>query len=306
MRTTQKCCVLLLETLFVGWSWGALVNTKHGCRGESVELFHNIELDSSYTVLILYVNGKTYEQIAMWTLQNSVVKPAFVNGYSKRLFLDYYDQTGEIWIHDLQDSDQGNYIIECTIKNSIKKDNVTLSVMVAPETRCKPKIVRAVDTLTTYLDSDGCGKPAATAFWMDQPGISIERNEIKLPPGQDVGTVYACIDGPALRCVRSSKLYDYCSAFQDESTGWIHSELSGLSKVAIAVLATIIAVLVVIIVISIIHFTCLKRVQKKNIKSIISEIQPLLAKEETRSQENETAFDDTGVETQRSTTVGNN
>ncbi|KAL3885616.1 hypothetical protein ACJMK2_025666, partial [Sinanodonta woodiana] len=117
-----------------------------------------------------------------------------------------------------------------------------------PETRCKPKIVRGVDTLTAYLEPDGCGKPAASAYWMEQPGISVDNNVIKLQPGEEAGTVYACINSPALRCAKNTKLSDYCTVFKDESG--IQPILSGIFGITGAnlIVTTITTVLIVCLI----------------------------------------------------------
>ncbi|KAK3600091.1 hypothetical protein CHS0354_002928 [Potamilus streckersoni] len=41
-------------------------------------------------------------------------------------------------------------------------------------------------------------------------------NVIKLQPGQEAGTVYACINSPSLKCAKNFKLSDHCTILKDE------------------------------------------------------------------------------------------
>ncbi|KAK3600093.1 hypothetical protein CHS0354_002930 [Potamilus streckersoni] len=302
MTLSRTCCLFLLLSVSARWSVGAVDTVKQGCIGDYIELFHNIQVDGVHTVLILYVNGHGYKQIAVWFLHNFIMNSTFLNGYGERIGIDQY---GNIWIRGLQDSDEGNYIIECTTRNGTKKDNVTLYVSVAPDTRCRPKIIRGEDTLTTYLEPDGCGKPASTAYWLEQPGISVDRNVIKLLPGQEAGTVYACINSPALRCAKNSKFSDYCTVFKDE--GKIKHKVTDLSPMTIGTLVGIIIVLFVIIVgipILIIQCRRLKDIMKKNAKmEIRSDAMPLLSANGNLSNGAVSISNESGVDTQGSVTI---
>ncbi|KAL3885617.1 hypothetical protein ACJMK2_025667, partial [Sinanodonta woodiana] len=147
----------------------SLYSAKQGCPGDNILLFQNIPVDREQALLKLYVNGIGDTVVGVWSIQNCVHNTTFYNGYEDRISLDEH---GNIWIRNLQEKDEGNYTIEVLTKQL--KHKVELNVFVAPETRCKPKIINTEDTMRTYLDQDGCGKPAATAYWLEQPGISIE------------------------------------------------------------------------------------------------------------------------------------
>ncbi|KAK3605197.1 hypothetical protein CHS0354_038635 [Potamilus streckersoni] len=103
------------------------------------------------------------------------------------------------------------------MKTNIKLKISTFVPLVAPDSRCKPKIIRGVDTLIATPVADHCGIPLASAYRLQKPSITAEQNMIKLLPGQGVGTVYACIDSPAISCAKNSKLSDYCTVFEDDS-----------------------------------------------------------------------------------------
>ncbi|KAL3885696.1 hypothetical protein ACJMK2_025742, partial [Sinanodonta woodiana] len=197
---------------FIVCRTGAVYSAKQGCLGNDILLFQNVPVDQKSTLMILYVNGNNYKQIAMWTIKQGILSSEFYYGYRDKIGLD---QNRNILIRDLQETDEGNYIIRSDIGNVTKNDTAELNVLVAPNTSCKPKIHTGENTLITYLDSDGCGKPAATAYWLEQPGILIDRSKITLTPGQDAGTVHACINSPALQCVKNAKPTDYCTVYKD-------------------------------------------------------------------------------------------
>ncbi|KAL3886498.1 hypothetical protein ACJMK2_026483, partial [Sinanodonta woodiana] len=133
-----------------------------------------------------------------------------------------HDSYGNIWMHQVQVSDNALYTVVQTIdgNHSSVLYDVRLIVLVAPEKSCQPQINRVGDTLTASLETGAaCGNPEAKAYWLNNPYLSLENKTMaKLSPGREAGTYYACIETLALRCARHLKPLDFCSSLTIEES----------------------------------------------------------------------------------------
>ncbi|KAK3601237.1 hypothetical protein CHS0354_040417 [Potamilus streckersoni] len=132
------------------------------------------------------------------------------------------DEHRNIWIINAHLLDEGNYIIKYDIRNgNALKFEVKLSIIVAPTTSCQPTVRRVDNILKASLESGDCGIPKVSVYWLEYIGVIYEGKDLaQLPPGREAGIYYACIEGPALSCIRSSHLSsDYCFPYRiKEST----------------------------------------------------------------------------------------
>ncbi|KAK3601235.1 hypothetical protein CHS0354_040416 [Potamilus streckersoni] len=192
--------------------------SKYVCCGESIQLYENIVIDSINMVASLSVSASQSRLIAMWTLQNATI----ADGYSKKVFRDHY---GDIWIRNVSSSDEAHYTLVYQIGIRFVTLRVHLHVLTAPTLICKPKIKRVDDILSASLEASNCGNLNASAYWLKYPGIHYEgKDMVKLSPRNKAGTYYACIEGPALRCARTSKFSDFCSDITIEDNSAISSK----------------------------------------------------------------------------------
>ncbi|KAL3887100.1 hypothetical protein ACJMK2_027056, partial [Sinanodonta woodiana] len=181
-------------------------SSRNVCSGDSIQLFRNVTIDNIDMVVSLYIQASDKRILAMWTLNNATIS----DGYSTKIFLD---KIGDMWIRNVSPSDEAQYILR-TVKRKIAIEyNVTLRVQAAPTINCKPTITRVDDVLVASLNSNECGKPLVSVDWLDYPGIQNKGNEFMLPKTNKYGIYYACISGPAVKCAQTSKLSDYCSAY---------------------------------------------------------------------------------------------
>ncbi|KAL3887095.1 hypothetical protein ACJMK2_027051, partial [Sinanodonta woodiana] len=157
-------------------------------------------------VVSLYIQASDKRILAMWILNNATIS----NGYTTKIFLD---ENGDIWIRNVNPSDAAEYILTSRIQTNIFRYNMTLNVQVAPTINCKPTIIRMDDVLVASLNPTECGKPLVSVDWLNYRGIKNEGNEFNVPKTDKYGIYYACISGPAIRCVQTSKLSEYCSAY---------------------------------------------------------------------------------------------
>ncbi|KAK3579651.1 hypothetical protein CHS0354_014889 [Potamilus streckersoni] len=208
MIKLQGCPLFLLMLLLAG-SYSVNGNvSKRGCLGDSIKIIENISYNSNDIVVSIYKNGDIKFILGMWHIQDGV--PAIRNGQSDRLVLD---KKGNIWILNLIISDEAKYTIKIDIGNSTNIYDVPLEVMAPPTKKCKPNIILAGNNLFAELKHDECGRPSASAYWLEHPGISISRQVIQLQHGNDNGIYHACIEGDSLICAKISNFSEHCSIY---------------------------------------------------------------------------------------------
>ncbi|KAK3600090.1 hypothetical protein CHS0354_002927 [Potamilus streckersoni] len=96
---------------------------RPACRADSTQLINMFQVGCDNSTWSLY---KKNILITVWTMQNSVPTTTFINGYADKFFLDKY---GNIWILDIQDSDEAIYSIRCSTGNATTKYEVKLDVL---------------------------------------------------------------------------------------------------------------------------------------------------------------------------------
>ncbi|KAL3885654.1 hypothetical protein ACJMK2_025703, partial [Sinanodonta woodiana] len=185
----------------------AEITSKSVCLGDSVEAFQNITFNNCSSVISLSMKGEIDTLIAMWSFENCRRKEAIVLDYMDRVFL--YGN-GSILIHTVHTADQATYIVNCQMENIYMEYVVHIQVMAAPSKDCIPNILHLGSRLFASLKAPFCGKPVATLFWKGHGDVPNSHEPVlKLNPGNKDGTYYACLEGPALMCVRNE--LDYCS-----------------------------------------------------------------------------------------------
>ncbi|KAK3601238.1 hypothetical protein CHS0354_040417 [Potamilus streckersoni] len=207
MAVSRYSYPVLLLHLLGRLSSGSDVSAKSVCINDSVQLFSSIQINHSDTTVTLYKNSDKQRPIAWWTSINHTIKQENV----------VMDEHRNIWIINAHLLDEGNYIIKYDIRNgNALKFEVKLSIIVAPTTSCQPTVRRVDNILKASLESGDCGIPKVSVYWLEYIGVIYEGKDLaQLPPGREAGIYYACIEGPALSCIRSSHLSsDYCFPYR--------------------------------------------------------------------------------------------
>ncbi|KAK3583481.1 hypothetical protein CHS0354_025613 [Potamilus streckersoni] len=246
---------------------GAADSVKFVCPGETVQAFQNITFDRCNAIVSLNINGPRNIRIATWSMHNCTLNETLLPDYQKRLL---FDQTGSIWIRNFHHFDQGKYVVLSQMDTMPDIYEVEISIMVAPSKNCKPKIMRLETSLLATLDPNDCGKPVTTLFWKDNDGVSnTSKEKLKLTPGKEAGTYYACIEGPALHCVRNLTPQDYCSSItiQGSNSPPIPSEACNTTVLTVLIAISIVfgLLLVLVTTVLIIRERRRKRVPATNI-----------------------------------------
>ncbi|KAL3885990.1 hypothetical protein ACJMK2_026018 [Sinanodonta woodiana] len=227
---------------------------KYVCPGDSVQAFQNIAFDSCNARVSLYINGNRNTEIATWLSQNCTLNETRLDAYKDRVFLD---QNGTITIHNFHHFDQGKYVVISKKDTLPSIQEVQLFLMVAPLNDCKPMIVRLGNKLLASLKPDNCGTPVATLYWKGFGGVSDTNGSmLKITPGTETRTYYACIQGPALRCARNQTTLDNCSPFviEGNTSRTVPSESSNsIAYITIIIVLGVILMMVIVVIVILIR-----------------------------------------------------
>ncbi|KAK3583488.1 hypothetical protein CHS0354_025621 [Potamilus streckersoni] len=258
----RYCRIFLLVNALVGFLSGAGDSSKFTCPGDSVQAFQNITFNNCSSVVSLYTNGERHTLIARWSFHNCSRNETFLPDFKERVFL--YGN-GTITIHDIHPWDQAKYIVNCQMGNFSMQDVVQINVMAAPAKDCRPKILHLGNSLFASLKANLCGKPVATLYWKGYSDVSNTSDPVlKLTPGIEAVTYYACIKGPALQCGRNSTPLDYCTSLtigRDTSS----PVLPETWDVKAAIFIVVGIVVGVSLIVAIVLILCRKTCRKKNV-----------------------------------------
>ncbi|KAK3583473.1 hypothetical protein CHS0354_025604 [Potamilus streckersoni] len=282
MMSQSTRLFLLLNTVARLLS-GAGIPLKYVCPGHSVHAFQNIKFDSCNADVSLSMNGDRNTQIAKWLIQNCTWKETLLTEYEKRVI---FDKNGTITIHNFNHFDQAKYVVISKMTPLPKIYDVQLSLMLAPTKACKPIIDKLGNILIASLNVNDCGKPVAIPYWKDYGGVS-NTNEpmLKLPPGKEAGTYYACIDGPALACMKYVQPQNYCSAYTIEgSMQHVTSKSPEVTMetgnttviIVISIVMGILFILLVVVTLILIQRNCARRnVNENHTTPLLESNQPM-------------------------------
>ncbi|KAL3885658.1 hypothetical protein ACJMK2_025707, partial [Sinanodonta woodiana] len=235
--------------------------SKFVCPGASVQVFGNITFNNCNSFVSLYINGKRNTLIATWSFENCSRNETIIPDYNDRVFLY---SNGTISIHNIHPWDQAKYTVFYQMGDKPLQDVVEIKVMASPANDCKPSILDLKNSLFASLKSNYCGKPVATLYWKGYGVVPKTIGSVlKLNPGNQNGIYNACIEGPAITCVRNP--LDYCSSYtieRYESPPPILKELFDI-KMVISVVVGIIFVIILatFAIVMLIRKHCMKRRQ---------------------------------------------
>ncbi|KAL3885599.1 hypothetical protein ACJMK2_025649 [Sinanodonta woodiana] len=118
-------------------------------------------------------------------------------------------------------------------------------------------IVRLGNKLLASLKPDNCGTPVATLYWKGFGGVSDTNGSmLKITPGTETRTYYACIQGPALQCARNQTTLDNCSPFviEGNTSRTVPSESSNtIAYITIIIVLGVILMMVIVVIVILIR-----------------------------------------------------
>ncbi|KAK3598641.1 hypothetical protein CHS0354_024363 [Potamilus streckersoni] len=120
----MKCaCCFTIMFLILGTD---AIFILSGFIGETIKLFPSASIGSHDNAVLIYVNGLSNNLIAKWTLKNCTGKlESIIPSYEEKLFMD---TSRNIWIHDVNSSDEGIYIIYLGTEQEAPKFYLNLTV----------------------------------------------------------------------------------------------------------------------------------------------------------------------------------
>ncbi|KAL3885595.1 hypothetical protein ACJMK2_025646 [Sinanodonta woodiana] len=261
-------CMLLMVNVATGLISVSGITLKYVCPGDSIQAFENIEFDRCNGRVSLHISGNRSTEIAKWLMQNCTIQETCLDAFKDRVLLD---QNGTITIHNLHHFDQGKYFVISNNYTLPSIQEVQLNVMVAPKKECKPMIDRLGKKLHATLKNDYCGVPVVTLYWKGYAGVSDTNGPLlQITPATESRTYYACIQGPALLCVKSHMELDNCSPFviEENNSQTVPSESSN-TVVLMVVIIVVVTLLILGIVSVVILF--LKRRRRRRLKRKLKE-----------------------------------
>ncbi|KAL3885664.1 hypothetical protein ACJMK2_025713 [Sinanodonta woodiana] len=217
MAKDLHCCKFVLLTALAALSKVSGIITNTVCEGDTVQIFQNISTSRSAIKFSLYKIGLEREEvIAIWLVNHSHIEDKIKDTYKSKLSFE----SGTILLRNIESTDEATYTLVDNIHYKSEWPEMHISTLVPPTNHCKPKIRQEDNVLIALLDNqEYCGTPQVSVHWKEYPDISYkDKAVIEVPPGKDVCTYYACIEGEALRCTRRSSERDYCEHITLRST----------------------------------------------------------------------------------------